>query len=156
MARIRVKESDPVRTPDVFPPLAAEFIPASTFTNVKVGKTWDLNAVRGGKYGIGWSMNYQLWPTADTAAFVSGKPVRIRFINSSSRLHPMHLHGVFFRVLEVNGQPHVEPFTRDTVLVGPRESVVIGFIPEHEGIWLTHCHIRSHAESGMMTTIRVD
>jgi FtsP/CotA-like multicopper oxidase with cupredoxin domain len=59
-------------------------------------------------------------------------------------------------VLEVNGTPTAEPFTRDTVLVGPRENIVIGLIPEHEGIWLTHCHIQAHAESGMMTTINVD
>ena len=49
----------------------------------------------------------------------------------------------------------IEQFTRDTVLVGPRESVTIGFVPEHLGIWLTHCHIQEHAEAGMMTTIEV-
>jgi FtsP/CotA-like multicopper oxidase with cupredoxin domain len=54
-----------------------------------------------------------------------------------------------------NGIKAVEPFTRDTVLVGPRESVTIGFVPEHPGIWLTHCHIQSHAEAGMMTTTEV-
>ena len=31
----------------------------------------------------------------------------------------------------------------------------IGFVPEHPGIWLTHCHIQAHAEAGMMTTIDV-
>jgi FtsP/CotA-like multicopper oxidase with cupredoxin domain len=49
----------------------------------------------------------------------------------------------------------IEQFTRDTVLVGPKESVTIGFVPEHPGIWLTHCHIQEHAEAGMMTTIEV-
>jgi len=68
----------------------------------------------------------------------------------------MHIHGVFFRVLERNGQRANEPFTRDTVLVGPRESVTIGFVPEHPGILLTHCHILSHAEAGMMTKIEVN
>ena len=49
----------------------------------------------------------------------------------------------------------IEQFTRDTVPVGPRESVTIGFVPEHLGIWLTHCHIQEHAEAGMMATIEV-
>jgi FtsP/CotA-like multicopper oxidase with cupredoxin domain len=70
--------------------------------------------------------------------------------------YSMHIHGVFFRVLERNGVPNVEPFTRDTVLVGPRESVTIGYIPMHQGISLTHCHIQEHAEAGMMTTIEVE
>ncbi len=67
----------------------------------------------------------------------------------------MHIHGVFFRVLERNNIPAVELFTRDTVLVGPKEEVVIGLVPEHKGIWVTHCHILEHAEAGMMTSIGV-
>ena len=141
--------------PEFTPPTEAEFIPAQMFERVAVSKIWDLNAIRGGKYGIGWAMNIQLWPDADKVDYSLGVPRKIVFQNSSSRLHPMHIHGVFFRVLERNGQKAVEPFTRDTVLVGPRESVTIGSLPEHPGIWLTHCHIQSHAEAGMMTTIEV-
>jgi len=156
LGQIKVTDQPAVKTPVFQPPQAKDFIPAGIFTHVAVTKTWDLNAVRGGKFGIGWAMNRRLWPAADKAGFKIGKPVKVRFTNSSSRLHPMHLHGVFFRVLEINGEPAVEPFTRDTVLVGPRESVVVGLVPEHAGIWLTHCHIQSHAEAGMMTTIEVD
>jgi len=115
-----------------------------------------LNAFRGGKLGIGWGMNKQLWPDSDKVDFQIGKPQKIVFQNNSNRLHPMHIHGVFFRVLERNGKPAIEPFTRDTVLVGPRETVVIGLVPEHKGIWLTHCHILEHAEAGMMTAIGVN
>jgi len=138
------------------PPTAEKFIPASIFNDVEMIKTWDLNAIRGGRFGIGWSMNLKLWPASDNADVKIGKRYKITFVNSSTRLHPMHIHGVFFRVLERNGTPAVEPFTRDTVLVGPRETVTIGFVPEHHGIWLTHCHIQSHAEAGMMSTIRAE
>jgi len=155
LATIKVSQSDPVDTPEFTPPTAASFIPARLFDEVEVGKTWDLNAVRGGEFGIGWTMNRKLWPDADTADYSLGVPAKITFENSSARLHPMHIHGVFFRVLERNGTKSVEPFTRDTVLVGSRESVTIGFVPQHPGIWLTHCHIQSHAEAGMMTTIEV-
>jgi len=155
MGKIKVADRAPVKTPLLEPPTAETFIPAETFQDAPVLKTWDLNAIRGGQYGIGWSMNQRLWPQADTAAVQMGKPYRIVFNNSSSRLHPMHIHGVFFRVLERNGKKDVEPFTRDTVLVGPNENVVIGLVPEHPGIWLTHCHVLSHAEAGMRTTINV-
>ena len=155
LATLKVIPSEPVKTPEFTPPTEASFIPAQMFENVEVTKTWDLNAVRGGRFGIGWAMNQQLWPDADKADYPLGVPRKIVFKNSSSRLHPMHIHGVFFRVLARNGRKAVESFTRDTVLVGPRESVTIGFVPEHPGIWLTHCHIQSHAEAGMMTTIEV-
>jgi len=155
LASIIVKHVEPLNPPEFTPPTEANFIPSQMFETVQVAKTWDLNAIRGGKYGIGWTMNMKLWPDADKADYPLGVPRKIVFKNSSSRLHPMHIHGVFFRVLERNGQKAVEQFTRDTVLVGPRESVTIGFVPEHPGIWLTHCHIQSHAEAGMMTTIEV-
>ncbi len=156
LAKIAVRNAPSVPTPEFETPIADDFIPATIFENIDVAKTWDLNAIRGGEFGIGWSMNHQLWPDADKLDLKIGKPVKIKFLNSSTRLHPMHIHGVFFRVIEINGKPAAEPFTRDTVLVGPRESIVIGLIPEHEGIWLTHCHIQAHAESGMMTTINVE
>jgi FtsP/CotA-like multicopper oxidase with cupredoxin domain len=156
LGKIVVNDASSVATPDFEPPVAHGFIPAQLFDDIEVSKTWDLSAVRGGEFGIGWTMNHRLWPDVDTAGFKLGDPVKIQFVNSSSRLHPMHIHGAFFRVLTVNGKPAAEPFTRDTVLVGPRQTIVIGLVPQHEGIWLTHCHIQSHAESGMMTTIQVD
>ncbi|MDJ0782633.1 MAG: multicopper oxidase family protein [Desulfosarcinaceae bacterium] len=156
LAEIRVRAAPPVATPVFDPPLAAGFLPAARFADAPVVKTWDLDAIRGGAFGIGWSMNRQLWPDADTLALEIGKPVKIQFVNRSTRLHPMHIHGAFFRVLTVNGESAVEPFTRDTVLVGPRETIVVGLVPEHGGIWMAHCHIQAHADSGMMTTITVE
>jgi FtsP/CotA-like multicopper oxidase with cupredoxin domain len=98
-------------------------------------------------------MNRRLWPDADTEKLALGVPYKIVFQNNTNRLHPMHIHGVFFRVLARDARAVREPFTRDTVLVGPNERVLIGFVPEHPGIWLTHCHIQSHADAGMVTTI---
>jgi FtsP/CotA-like multicopper oxidase with cupredoxin domain len=155
IASLKVSQVEPVQTPVFIPPTAPKFIPTQDFEDIPVSKTWDLNAFRGGQYGIAWAINRKIWPEADKADYPLGVPRKIIFNNSSTRLHPMHIHGVFFRVLERNGQKAAESFTRDTVLVGPREKVTIGFVPEHPGIWMTHCHIQSHAEAGMMTTIDV-
>lgn len=155
IATIVVSDSKALSPPQFEPPTAAGFIPEELFIDAPTIKTWDLNAFRGGELGISWGMNTKFWPDADKAKLLLGKPQKIVFKNSSSRLHPMHIHGVFFRVLERNGKPAVEPFTRDTVLIAPRESVTIGFVPQHDGIWATHCHILEHAEAGMMTTINV-
>lgn len=156
LATITVVSEPAISTPHFDPVVIKNFIPEELFKNIHVTKIWDLNAFRGGKLGIGWGMNSQFWPDSDTAKLKIGEPIKIQFNNSSSRLHPMHIHGVFFRVLERNGKPAVEPFTRDTVLIGPKENIVIGMVPEHNGIWATHCHILEHAEAGMMTTISVE
>jgi FtsP/CotA-like multicopper oxidase with cupredoxin domain len=80
---------------------------------------------------------------------------RLQFVNESYRLHPIHLHGMFFRLLARNGTPVDEPFFRDTVLVHSRETIDIGVIPQDAGLWMMHCHILEHAEAGMMTTLQV-
>ena len=155
LASIKVKDVRPVRTPNFRPVTAERFLMSSIFEGDIPTKTWELDAIRGGQYGIGWAMNRLLWPNSDTVDIQIGQPHKIIFQNNSTRLHPMHIHGTFFRVLERNRKPEVEPFTRDTILLGPRESVVIGLLPTEPGIWMSHCHIQSHAEAGMMTTVNV-
>lgn len=155
LASLKVKEVQPIQTPVFNPPTTEDFLPAELFADTTPSKTWDLDAIRGGQYGIGWAMNRLLWPDSDSADIRLGQPQKIVFNNNSSRLHPMHIHGTFFRVLERNGKPEAEPFTRDTVLLSARESVVIGLVPTEPGIWLSHCHIQSHAAAGMMTTVNV-
>ena len=68
----------------------------------------------------------------------------------------MHLHGQFFKVIAKNGRVVQENFWRDTVLIGPKQSIDIGLIPLDKGLWLNHCHILEHAEAGMMTVINVN
>lgn len=67
----------------------------------------------------------------------------------------MHLHGQFFRVIARNGLKVEELFWRDTVLIGPKESIDIALVPMDKGVWANHCHILEHAEAGMMSTILV-
>lgn len=81
---------------------------------------------------------------------------KIRFTNKSPRLHPMHLHGQFFKVISRNSKPVDEPYFRDTVLIGPKEVVDIGLVPLDKGVWMNHCHIAEHADAGMMASIVVE
>jgi FtsP/CotA-like multicopper oxidase with cupredoxin domain len=67
----------------------------------------------------------------------------------------MHIHGQFFKVLARDGRPVEERHWRDTVLVRPRETVDVGLVPLDLGLWMLHCHILEHAESGMMTLVEV-
>jgi FtsP/CotA-like multicopper oxidase with cupredoxin domain len=127
---------------------------------VPVTKTFRLNARRGGQFGIEWTINDQAFAGhahAGPAALTmrQGTFHRLQFINESFRLHPIHLHGMFFRLLARNGAPVDEPFFRDTVLMRSRETIDIGVVPEDPGRWMMHCHILEHAEAGMMTTFEV-
>ncbi|MBK8940574.1 MAG: multicopper oxidase domain-containing protein [Polyangiaceae bacterium] len=122
-----------------------------------------LNARRGGPYGISWmiagvAMDHTSHDHPAHASFTLPKGAfsRLSFENESARIHPMHLHGTFFKVISRDGVPTDEPFFRDTVLVRPNERVDIGLVPVDEGTWMTHCHILEHAESGMMTLFRVE
>lgn len=120
-----------------------------------------LAARRGGPHGIEWTLNGEAMRAehhgADAAhdTLETGRFVKMRFVNESARLHPMHLHGQFFRVLARDGVSVHEGHWRDTVLVGPRETVEIGLVPEDAGQWALHCHVLEHHDSGMMTVVRV-
>jgi FtsP/CotA-like multicopper oxidase with cupredoxin domain len=119
-----------------------------------------LDVRRGGPFGLEWMFDGKPFAGHDHAhhaglSLVRGAWARLQFVNASARLHPIHLHGMFFKVLGRNGDPVDEPFFRDTVLVHPRETVDIGLVPLDAGHWMMHCHILEHAEAGMMTMIDV-
>jgi FtsP/CotA-like multicopper oxidase with cupredoxin domain len=120
-----------------------------------------LNARRGGPFGIQWTINDQAFDhDHDMTGHVVetlplGEWTKLRFTNESYRLHPMHIHGVFFKLLARNGEPVDESHWRDTVLLQAKDTVDIGLVPLDEGRWMLHCHILEHAESGMMTLVEV-
>jgi FtsP/CotA-like multicopper oxidase with cupredoxin domain len=72
-------------------------------------------------------------------------------INDTMMDHPFHLHGFFFQVLEVNGEPPAFRSWEDTVNVPPKGRVRIAWLPDDRpGEWMYHCHILEHHAGGMM------
>jgi FtsP/CotA-like multicopper oxidase with cupredoxin domain len=143
-----------------FPSPARARVPAwSDGLDAPITKTFVLDAQRGGPFGIQWMFDGKPFAGHDHAhaglSLAQGAWTRLQFANATARLHPIHLHGMFFKVLGRNGQPVDEPFFRDTVLVHARETVDIGLVPLDAGHWMMHCHILEHAEAGMMTMIDV-
>jgi FtsP/CotA-like multicopper oxidase with cupredoxin domain len=154
MAKIKV-EGEPVETPSFEPPSNPNVPEWNVAQAREVDETYVLDARRGGKYGVEWTINGKPWGEHDVTEFEEGRWKRIRFQNDSYRLHPMHIHGQFFKVLARNGQPVDEPYFRDTVLLQRKETIDVGMVPVDWGRWLMHCHILEHAEAGMKTEIRV-
>ncbi len=77
--------------------------------------------------------------------------------------HPMHLHGVQFRILERKGdgagdlaQGIVDAGDNDTVMVFANQVVKIQVKPTVEGLFVYHCHNLEHEDNGMMRNFRVD
>jgi len=83
--------------------------------------------------------------------------------------HPMHVHGVQFRVLERRmstpaaaywqrlREGLVDQGFKDTVLVLPGERVRVQVrFDAHAGLFLYHCHNLEHEDMGMMRSFRID
>ena len=81
------------------------------------------------------------------------------FVNRSNRVHPMHIHGFQFRVLERTSAP-VDTADRigwkDTFGVLPDETVtVLAWFAPYGGKYVFHCHALEHADKAMMLQLEV-
>jgi FtsP/CotA-like multicopper oxidase with cupredoxin domain len=92
--------------------------------------------------------------------FTVGERVKIRLVNEMDSDHPMHhpfhLHGAGrFLVLSRDGAPEPNLVWKDTVLVRTGQVVDILFDVSNPGLWMAHCHIAEHMQSGMMFSFNV-
>jgi FtsP/CotA-like multicopper oxidase with cupredoxin domain len=93
--------------------------------------------------------------------FRVGDRVKIRLLNEMAGDHPMHhpfhVHGAGrFVVLARDGKIEPNLVWKDTVLVRTGETVDILLDVTNPGLWMAHCHIAEHHESGMMFSFNVD
>ena len=93
--------------------------------------------------------------------FRVGDQVKIRLVNEMESDHPMHhpfhIHGAGrFLVLSRDGVVEPNLVWKDTVLVRTGETVDILLDVSNPGLWMAHCHIAEHHESGMMFSFSVD
>lgn len=76
-----------------------------------------------------------------------GERARFRFIGSQNNfVHPMHIHGGPFTIVETDGNvvPAGARLEKDTVNVGPGERYDVIWEARRPGKWLLHCHIPHH------------
>lgn len=93
-----------------------------------------------------FTINGHAFPATETINVQRGQRVRLRLIGIGQFIHPMHLHGMAFQVVAVDGYPVPEAArqTRDTLSVAPGERYDIEFVATETGTWLFHCHILHH------------
>ena len=93
--------------------------------------------------------------------FQVGDQVKIRLVNEMDSDHPMHhpfhIHGAGrFLILSRDAVEEPNLVWKDTVLVRTGETVEILLDVTNPGLWMAHCHIAEHHESGMMFSFHVD
>ena len=91
-------------------------------------------------------INGRSWPHTERLHHTVGDTLRWRLINASADLHPMHLHGFYFRVTR-RGDEASDNAANDLVVteqVAAGATTEMTWVPERPGNWLFHCHIPEH------------
>ncbi len=95
-------------------------------------------------------VNGRSWPNSESITAVVGDSVRWRVINASGDLHPMHLHGFYFKVTSRGDGTTDTLYTAERAPSEVTEAMNMGatyamtWVPERAGNWLFHCHIPEH------------
>ena len=94
-----------------------------------------------------FTINGKAYPDTETIHMRVGERLRVRFLGTHNNfVHPMHIHGGPFRIVQTDGEP-VPPaaqLLKDTINVGPGERYDVIWEAHEPGKWLLHCHIPHH------------
>jgi FtsP/CotA-like multicopper oxidase with cupredoxin domain len=118
------------------------------------GYSWPAMPMEGGMPNY-FTINGKAYPQTETLRMRVGETLLVRFIGSNSGfIHPMHIHGGPFRIVETDGNPVPEDgqWVKDTVNVGPGERYDVLWEAREPGKWLLHCHIAHHTTNNNVET----
>ena len=105
--------------------------------------------------GYRWTINGAAHGEAAPLQAALGSRVELMFMNPTLMMHPMHLHGHHFQIVDL-GMGRFNGPRRDTVAVPPGAMVTVAVDFDKPGDWFLHCHHLYHMASGMMTSVRVN
>lgn len=94
-----------------------------------------------------FTINGKSFPATEPIEVEQGDLVRLRFLNPSQTIHPMHLHGMDMAVVAKDGEPLTEPQRLNTLDIGQGETYDVVFLADNPGTWLLHCHDLHHASN---------
>ena len=110
-----------------------------------------------GRPGVWWAINGKLYPNMPMFVVAEGELVGMHVTNSTSEVHPMHLHGHRVLLTARNGVAATgSPWWTDSFDVQPGETFDIVFRADNPGIWMDHCHNLDHARDGMVAHLAYD
>lgn len=102
-----------------------------------------------------WSFDGRMYSAVSDVPirFAFNERVRVKLINNTMMAHPIHLHGMFFEM--VNGQSAALQPRKNTMIVQPGASAQFDLTANEPGDWAFHCHLLYHMHGGMMQTVTV-
>ena len=102
-----------------------------------------------------WSFDGEMYSAVSDVPirFAWNERVRIKLINNTMMAHPIHLHGMFFEL--VNGEDPAHQPRKNIVIVQPGASAQFDLTANEPGDWAFHCHLLYHMHGGMMQTVTV-
>ena len=102
-----------------------------------------------------WSFDGRMYSAVSDVPirFAWKERVRVKLINNTMMAHPIHLHGMFFEL--VNGQQPAAQPRKNVVIVQPGASAQFDLTANEPGDWAFHCHLLYHMHGGMMQTVTV-
>jgi FtsP/CotA-like multicopper oxidase with cupredoxin domain len=96
------------------------------------------------------AINGKSWPHTERFKQNIGDTLNWKFINLSNVMHPMHLHGFYFRVDGLGDNRRDTTFTAADRRTAVTERLGLGgtmnvtWVPDRGGNWLFHCHVPAH------------
>ena len=98
-----------------------------------------------------FTINGRAWPHTERLSYALGDTVRFRVINTSSAVHPMHLHGFYFDVTSRGDETTdttyaagTPPSRVVTERLTPGRTFRMTWVATRAGNWLFHCHDNFH------------
>ena len=102
-----------------------------------------------------WSFDGKMYSAVSDVPirFAWNERVRVKLVNNTMMAHPIHLHGMFFEL--VNGAEAAHQPRKNIVIVQPGASAQFDLTANEPGDWAFHCHLLYHMHGGMMQTVTV-
>lgn len=102
-----------------------------------------------------WSFDGQAFSAVSDhpIRFAWNERVRVKLVNDTMMAHPIHLHGMFFEL--VNGAPADRQPRKHTLVVQPGASATFDLTANEPGDWPFHCHLLYHMHAGMFQVVTV-
>ena len=101
-------------------------------------------------------MNGKSWPHTERLIYRVDEPVHLRVINVGGAVHPMHLHGFYFKVdsrgnerADVTFPANNSPILVNTERLAPGGTFTLTWTPTRTGNWLFHCHDTAHIAAAL-------
>lgn len=118
-------------------------------------RRFELSEQLEGPTGTFFFINDERWPLNLPVELRLGDLEVLELVNETEGEHPIHIHGHFVQVVERGGIATPPLGWKDTILVGPNETVRAAVRYDEPGMWMLHCQIPEHAERGMTADLDV-